>query len=170
MNPQGLGLAVLTGMIAPAVLISACGPLLLSTTIRFGRIVDRARDLSARLEKMVHGKSDEEHVEEKIAIFYDQLDRLTKRARILQRGMISIYLALASFIGASALIGLTAFAGLKGTDWIPVSIGIFGTICLLYGSLSLILESRMGLEALTIEMTFIRRIGKLHSHDKYEPA
>ena len=28
MNPQGLGLAVLTGMIAPAVLISACGPLL----------------------------------------------------------------------------------------------------------------------------------------------
>lgn len=164
MNPQGLGLAVLTGMIAPAVLISACGPLLLSTTIRFGRIVDRARDLSARLEKMVHGKSDEEHVAEKIEIYYDQLARLAQRARMLQRGMLSIYLALSSFIGASVLIGVMAFAGLKGADWLPVTIGILGTICLLYGSLTLILESRKGLEALNIEMDFIRRIGKHPSH------
>jgi hypothetical protein len=78
--------------------------------------------------------------------------------------MISIYLALASFIGASVLIGVMAFAGLKGTDWVPVTIGIFGTICLLYGSLSLIRESRMGLEALNIEMDFIRKIGKHHTH------
>jgi hypothetical protein len=166
MNPFGIGLAVLTGMIAPAVLISACGPLLLSTTIRFGRIVDRARDLSSRLEKMMHGKSDEEHVEEKIEIFYDQLERLATRAKILQRGMMSIYLALASFIGASALIGLSAFAGLKGADWLPVTIGIIGTVCLLYGSLSLIRESSMGLDALTIEMDFIRRMGRVHHHER----
>ncbi len=160
MNPQALSLTVLTGMIAPAVLISACGPLLLSTTIRFGRIVDRARILSERLENLVHGKSDEEHVEEKIEIFYDQLSRLARRAKMLQRGMMSIYLALTCFIASSVAIGLMAFLGLKGADWVPVWIGIFGTLCLLYGSLVLILESRMGLESLTIEMDFIRKIGK----------
>jgi Protein of unknown function (DUF2721) len=164
MNPQALGLAVLTGMIAPAVLISACGPLLLSTTIRFGRIVDRARELSGRLEKMVHGKSDEEHVDEKIEIYYDQLARLAERAKMLQRGMLAIYLALSSFIGASVSIGVMAFLGLKGADWVPVTIGIFGTLCLLYGSLTLILESRRGLDALTIEMDFIRKVGKHHTH------
>ena len=78
--------------------------------------------------------------------------------------MLSIYLALSSFIGASVLIGVMAFAGLKGADWLPVTIGILGTICLLYGSLTLILESRKGLEALNIEMDFIRRIGKHPSH------
>lgn len=160
MNPQALSLTVLTGMIAPAVLISACGPLLLSTTIRFGRIVDRARILSERLEQLVHGKSDEAHVEEKTEIFYDQLSRLARRAKMLQRGMMSIYLALTSFIASSVAIGLMAFLGLKGADWVPVWIGIFGTLCLLYGSLVLILESRMGLESLTIEMDFIRKIGK----------
>ena len=159
MNPQGLGLAVLTGMIAPAVLISACGPLLLSTTIRFGRIVDRARELSDRLEKLIHGKSDEEHVDEKIEIFYDQLARLAERAKMLQRGMMAIYLALAAFIASSVSIGVMAFAGLKGADWVPVTIGIFGTLCLLYGSLTLILESGRGLDTLTIEMDFIRRMG-----------
>ncbi|MCC6536084.1 MAG: DUF2721 domain-containing protein [Bryobacterales bacterium] len=160
MNPQDLGLAVLTGMIAPAVLISACGPLLLSTVIRFGRIVDRARGLSDRLEKLVHGKSDEEHVDEKIEIFYDQLDRLARRAKMLQRGMMSLYLALGSFIASSVAIGLAAFIGVKGVDWVPVWIGIVGTLCLLYGSLVLILESREGLDSLEIEMNFIRKIGK----------
>ena len=52
-----------------------------------------------------------------------------------------------------------AFAGLKGADWVPVLIGIFGTLCLLYGSLTLIREARLGLESLTIEMDFIRKIG-----------
>jgi hypothetical protein len=160
MNPQELSLTVLTGMIAPAVLISACGPLLLSTTIRSGRIVDRARILSDRLENLVHGKTDEEHVDEKIDIFYDQLARLSKRAKMLQRGMISVYLALGSFIASSVAIGVMAFAGLKGADWLPVVIGIVGTLCLLYGSLVLILESSMGLDSLTIEMDFIRKIGK----------
>lgn len=162
MNPQGLGLTVLTGMIAPAVLISACGPLLLSTTIRFGRIVDRVRTVADLLEKLVHGKTDEEHVDEKIELYYDQLARLSRRAKMLQRGLVSLYLALGSFIACSVAIGSLAFLGIRGGDWLPVVIGIFGTFCLLYGSLVMIMEGRMGLESLTIEMDFIRKIGKRH--------
>lgn len=162
MNPQGLGLTVLTGMIAPAVLISACGPLLLSTTIRFGRIVDRVRTVADLLEKLVHGKTDEQHVDEKIELYYDQLARLSRRAKMLQRGLVSLYLALGSFIACSVAIGTLAFLGIRGADWVPVVIGIFGTFCLLYGSLVMIMEGRMGLESLTIEMEFIRKIGKRH--------
>lgn len=162
MNPQGLGLTVLTGMIAPAVLISACGPLLLSTTIRFGRIVDRVRTVSELLEKLVHGKTDEQHIDEKIELYYDQLARLSRRAKMLQRGLMSLYLALGSFIACSVAIGSLAFLGIRGADWVPVVIGIFGTFCLLYGSMVMILEGRMGLESLSIEMDFIRKIGKRH--------
>jgi hypothetical protein len=44
--------AVLTAMITPAVLISACGSMILSTSSRLGRVVDRVRALSDRLEDM----------------------------------------------------------------------------------------------------------------------
>ena len=45
-------IAVLTAMITPAVLISACGSMILSTSSRLGRVVDRVRSLSDRLEEM----------------------------------------------------------------------------------------------------------------------
>ncbi|MCA1561995.1 MAG: DUF2721 domain-containing protein [Acidobacteria bacterium] len=45
---------VLTSMITPAVLISACAALILSTSVRLGRVVDRVRALSDRYEEMAH--------------------------------------------------------------------------------------------------------------------
>ena len=44
--PSELG--ILTTMITPAVLISACAGLILSTSVRLGRVVDRVRALSDR--------------------------------------------------------------------------------------------------------------------------
>jgi hypothetical protein len=48
-------LAVLTAMITPAVLISACGALIFSTATRMGRVIDRVRFLSARFEELARG-------------------------------------------------------------------------------------------------------------------
>src|SRR5207245_8531702 len=45
-------LGVLTGMITPAVLISACGTLIFSTSTRLARIVDRVRQLTAAMEDL----------------------------------------------------------------------------------------------------------------------
>ncbi len=39
-------------MITPAVLIYACGAMILSTSTRRGRVVDRVRSLSDRLEEL----------------------------------------------------------------------------------------------------------------------
>src|SRR4051812_28836169 len=82
-------LAVLTAMITPAVLISACGSLILSTSTRLGRVVDRVRELSDRFERMAHDEKEIALAKEKRAMIFDQLDRLTSRARILQRSMTS---------------------------------------------------------------------------------
>ena len=41
---------VLGGMITPALLISACGTLVLSTSNRLSRVVDRVRVLTAEVE------------------------------------------------------------------------------------------------------------------------
>jgi hypothetical protein len=161
MDPQGLGLAVLTGMIAPAVLISACGPLLLSTTIRFGRIVDRVRDVAARLEELVHGPATILHAGEKRKMYLDQLDALSRRARLMQRAMITFYVAIGAFIGAMVAIGAFAFLGTH-QDWVAVVIGLIGTFSLLYGSVLLIIESRLGLESVHTELDYINALGQRH--------
>jgi len=52
MNDLSFPVTVLTAMITPAVLISACGSMILSTSSRLGRVVDRVRPLSEKLEEI----------------------------------------------------------------------------------------------------------------------
>src|SRR5437899_11856918 len=75
--------AVLTAMITPAVLISACGSMILSTSSRLGRVVDRVRTLSDKLDELA--VKDVAETKERQGVIFAQLDKLTSRARILQR-------------------------------------------------------------------------------------
>ncbi|HYN23544.1 MAG TPA: DUF2721 domain-containing protein, partial [Pyrinomonadaceae bacterium] len=58
MDSMSSAIAVLTAMITPAVLISACGSMILSTSGRLGRVVDRVRALSDRLEEIAEKPGD----------------------------------------------------------------------------------------------------------------
>src|SRR3712207_4655566 len=111
METLSSALAVLTAMITPAVLISACGALILSTSTRLGRVVDRVRLLIDRFEEMSQSGDEVQLFEERRAVIFDQLDRLTDRARLLQRGMTVFYLALAAFVLTSVAIGLVTAVG-----------------------------------------------------------
>ncbi|HKP10901.1 MAG TPA: DUF2721 domain-containing protein [Blastocatellia bacterium] len=152
-------LSILTAMITPAVLISACGSLILSTSTRLGRVVDRVRELSDRFERMAQEDNDIAMAQEKRAMIFDQLDRLTSRARILQRSLTSFYSALGIFVATSFAIGLVAI--IPGHyAWIPVVLGLLGAALLFYGSVLQILEARQALAATYREMDFIWAMGK----------
>ena len=58
-------LAILTAMITPAVLISACAALIFSTATRLGRVVDRVRMLSAKFEELAKNPQADEMAEER---------------------------------------------------------------------------------------------------------
>src|SRR5713226_9243478 len=112
-------LAVLTAMITPAVLISASGTMILSTSTRLGRVVDRVRSLSDRFQQLADSGSTAEFFEEQRAMLYDQLDKLTSRSRLLQRALTTFYLAVGVFVATSVAIGVVAFSGARGA-WVPV--------------------------------------------------
>ena len=120
MDALSSALAVLTAMITPAVLISACGTLILSTSTRLGRVVDRVRALSDRFEELASRGEGLELYEERRAVIFDQLDKLTSRARILQRSMVVFYGALGIFVASSVAIGLVAATEGARYSWIPV--------------------------------------------------
>ncbi|HKP46561.1 MAG TPA: DUF2721 domain-containing protein [Pyrinomonadaceae bacterium] len=145
--------AVLTAMITPAVLISACGSMILSTSHRLGRVVDRVRSLSDKLDEFaISGRAENT---DRLAIIYAQLDKLTSRARILQRAMVTFYLALGLFVATSVAIGVVAIAGNARYNLVPVMVGMLGACFLFYGSMLLIFEARLALSTIHAEMDFI---------------
>ena len=162
MEALSSALAVLTAMITPAVLISACGALILSTSTRLGRVTDRVRLLIDRFEEMMRSQHDEglEMFEERRAATFDQLDRLTTRSRLLQRSMTVFYLALGVFVATSVAIGLVAAVGQAIYSWVPVVLGLVGSCGLFYGSLLLVFEARLAQAALNAEMDFIWKLGR----------
>jgi hypothetical protein len=160
MEAYSSAVAVLTAMITPAVLISACGALILSTSTRLGRVVDRVRSLADRFEELSRSHEELEMFEERRAMIFDQLDKLTSRARLLQRCMTVFYLALGVFVATSVAIGVVAAVGHAGLAWIPVVLGLLGSCGLFYGSILLIFEARLALNALNAEMDFTWKLGR----------
>lgn len=155
-TPQN-ALAVLTAMITPAVLISACGALIFSTSSRMGRVVDRVRVLSERFEHLAKSPEQDEMADERRALIFSQLDRQTSRARLLQRAMLSFYVALSMFVATSVAIALVAAVAGSFT-WVPVGLGLLGAFFMLYASVLLVLESRMALFAIMSEMDFLWKV------------
>jgi hypothetical protein len=160
MDEFSSALAVLTAMITPAVLISACGTLILSTSTRLGRVVDRVRVLLQHFEELAHGESRSELFEERRAMMFDQLDKLTSRARLLQRCMTVFYLALGIFVATSVAIGLAAATDIVRYSWLPVVTGLVGALFLFYGSILLIFEARLAFKTIQSEMDFVWRLGQ----------
>ena len=152
-------IAVLTAMITPAVLISACGSMILSTSSRLGRVVDRVRALSDRLELIAKDEEDPDATERQ-AVIFEQLDKLTSRSRILQRSMVTFYLSLGMFVATSVAIAIVPFTLNARYNFIPIVLGLGGACFLFYGSILLILEARLALSTIHIEMDFIWRRSK----------
>jgi hypothetical protein len=147
-------------MITPAVLISACGSMILSTSSRLGRVVDRVRSLSDRLEEMAERNEQGDTAIERQASIFQQLDKLTSRARLLQRCMVTFYLSLGMFVATSVAIGVVAFTGNPRHNLVPVALGLAGACFLFYGSVLLIFEARLALSTIHSEMDFIWRQSK----------
>ena len=155
-SPQN-ALAVLTAMITPAVLISACGALIFSTSTRMGRVVDRVRTLSERFEALARSGGDDPLWEERRVIVFEQLDRQTSRARLLQRAMVAFYAALCTFISSSVAIAVVSAAA-RSFTWVAAGLGLLGSVFMLYASVLLVIESRMALGAIMSGMDFVWQV------------
>ncbi|HEY8853484.1 MAG TPA: DUF2721 domain-containing protein [Gemmatimonadaceae bacterium] len=145
-------------MITPAVLISACGSLILATSDRLSKAVARTREISSALIPRSNDQRAEGREEERRMLF-TQLDFVTTRSRLLQRALSRLYGALAFFVGTSVTIGLVAVTSSSFT-LIPVVLGLVGAGLLLYAAFLLIKESRFALAAVNEEMDFMWKRGK----------
>lgn len=156
-------ISVLSAMITPAVLISACGSLILATSDRLNRSVSRTREIFTQLAPLATGDQTPEAEEERRMLFI-QLDYATTRSRLLQRALSRLYGALGFFVGTSVSIGLVAVTSAAFTA-VPIVLGLTGAGLLLYAAFVLIKESRFALAGVNEEMDFFWKRGKTLAPD-----
>jgi hypothetical protein len=144
----------LTAMVTPTLLISATGSLVLSTSTRLGRVVDRVRQLEVRLGEVIYAedKDDIPMYERRVEVIIDLLDKVTSRSRVLQRAMRAFYYGLMYFILTSVTIAIVGLFNIY--RWLPIIVGIVGIIYLFYGSLLMLRETKMATATINAEMDF----------------
>jgi threonine/homoserine/homoserine lactone efflux protein len=161
-NPNALNSTIefLTAMVTPALLISATGSLVLSTSTRLGRVIDRVRQLEERLSLLIYVENKDEIplYDARIETIVDLLDKVTSRSRILQRAMAAFYYGLGFFILTSVTIAVAAF--LPAYRLVPIPVGVIGIIFLFYGSILMLRETRMATATVNAEMDFTWRLAR----------
>ena len=163
-NPTALSSTIefLTAMVTPTLLISATGSLVLSTSTRLGRVVDRVRELEKRLSDLivVEDKSSIPLYSKRLDTIVNLLDKVTTRSRILQRAMSAFYYALGIFILTSVTIAAGGIFNFSTIRWMPIPVGIVGIMFLFYGSVLMLRETRMATATINAEMDFTWSLAK----------
>jgi hypothetical protein len=151
---------ILSAMITPAVLILASGSLVLTTSNRLSRVIDRVRELAAELSPSAGG-TEQIRDPERRTLIADLLKRSVARARLLQRALASLYWALSLFVATSISIGIMELFRFGGA-WIVLLFGMAGSALLLSSSMLLIAESRRAMVSVFREMDFLEKRGTVH--------
>ena len=151
MNPlSGNLFALLTLIVAPAVLTNASSVLALNTANRFGRVVDRSRQL---VDEMERGRDDTEMDEIRVR----QVQRLRRRAGLLLHAQTCFYAALGSFVAAALVSVVGAALAAEHTIGYRVAavggftVGAGAVSSLFVGCTLLVRETRLALQSVSEE-------------------
>jgi len=149
--------AVLSFIVAPAILTNACSLLAMSTSNRLARAVDRARELSKQLE----GDAGSSTVD--TARRLRELSAAENRALMLIRALRSFYTALGAFASAVllSLIGAVLVAtrvpgAVLAFEIVAVLAGTLAVGALVHGSVLLVRETRIAVEILRERAALVR--------------
>jgi hypothetical protein len=159
--------AVLTAIVAPAILTNACSVLSLGTSNRLARVVDRTRIVASEISSHEPGSPEYQ-------AWAEQLEGLQVRAQLLLRALRGFYSALGAFAAASlvSIIGaVTAFYGrtlmFRSSAVAAIATGTFAVVMLVRGSIVMVHETRIAIRNLAEEAKLRTRLQpteQLHRH------
>ena len=99
----------ISGLLAPAIMISSCGLILLGLQNKYSNIIDRIRELNEERRRLGLMESLDPNQERRMRSLTAQIEKLLVRARLDRNGILSLYLAILSFILTSLLIAPAYF-------------------------------------------------------------
>lgn len=158
MEPSANPFAVLSLIVAPAILTNACSVLIMSTSNRLARAVDRARELAKLLEN---------ENEVGLAASERPLQDLAaneRRALMLLQALQSFYTALSGFAAAALVSVLGAVLApmdvrliVQALELAAVTAGFIAVAALIHGAVILVRETRLAVRVLADRADAIRK-------------
>lgn len=133
--------AILTAMLAPALLMAATASLLTSANARLARVVDRLRALIVSWEFDAPDRAERD----------DQIDRHRRRAHLVLRACQFLYGALGAFVGTSLGLAADAFIGFR-LGVLPTALAVLGVLLLLAASFTMWREVSLSVRSFDLEM------------------
>lgn len=152
-----LNYEILSAMITPALFMTANGSLIISTSNRMSRIVDRIRVLNDLGDELSRGVQEVDFVAERRALIADQLRRLELRGGRIRIALTVLYLAFASFVGTSLALALDVLLESQFAA-MPTTLAVVGVSLLLVACINLVREALEALRSNRLEIRFFREL------------
>lgn len=142
-------------MLAPAIMISACGLLLLGVNNKYSIIVNRIRLLNEEKRNLllkVGEKPPPTEMNVRFESITKQLSHLSDRIKIVRNTVLSYVIAVALFVSTSLLIGVSSFLSLERLNFIIIAAFLSGMISVLVGACFAGIEILKGYEIVMYEI------------------
>jgi hypothetical protein len=142
-------------MIAPAVMINACGLLLLGMNNRYSLVVNRIRLLNEEKRRLLarYGEkplSTDDNIRlESIVI---QIKALTFRVKLVRNSVISYVTAVGLYVLTSLLIGVSSVMAFHKVNYLIIITFLHGMISLLVGVIFAGFETKKGFDIIKYEV------------------
>ena len=142
-------------ILAPAVMINACGLLLLSVSTRYSMILNRIRSLNEEKRKLARRSAQEPLGTEdnlRIASIARQLDQLLMRGRLARNAVLSFTGGIALFVVTSLLIGAAYFVQIPAASYEIISLFLLGMVSALIGIIYGFIDARQAYDVVMFDV------------------
>jgi hypothetical protein len=158
--------ATLTAMITPAIFLTANGSLIISTSNRMSRIVDRIRVLNDLGDRIGRRGSEYDYPKERLANVQAELDRLVWRSYRIRYALMALYLAFGAFVGTSLTLALDVWTGEHSLVFLPTLLAVLGVFLMLAACVNLVREALEALRGNRQELRFFRELQERRKADQ----
>lgn len=142
-------------MLAPAVMINACGLLLLGMNNRYSLVVNRIRLLNEEKRRLLV-----RYVEKPLSIddnirlesIVIQIKALTFRVKLIRNSVIFYVTAVALYVLTSLLIGVSSVMAFYKVNYFIILTFLLGMISLLIGVVFAVFETKKGYDIIKFEV------------------
>ena len=134
-------------MLAPGIMISACGLLLLGMNNKYSLVVNRIRILNEERRRALHKLGEKEFTFQENVRFESitkQLERLTYRVGLVRNAVLSYTIAVALFVLTSLLIGIGYLFNITRMNSFITVLFLLGMLSVLVGVLFAAYETYKG--------------------------
>jgi len=146
---------LIQGMLAPGLMISACGLLLLGINNKYSLVVNRIRLLNEEKRKIFHQDKMDEADSDRLSNIELQISHLISRIGLVRNAVFSYSIGVALFIVSSVLIGVTINSHPSAFNWLIVSFFYAGMFAVFIGIIFAAIEVWKGYRIIKIEISEI---------------